>query len=498
MCKKIAAVMMAMVMLLGSASAFAEITAQEKVYVVMDAAGTVKSITDIIHLENEDGADEIQDRTMLTNIECLDGPEGFTLEGEVLTWQAGGRDVIYQGTSDKEPAVRPVVRVTVDGAEVPVSELKNQAGEVTMTVSYAAVGNMPALAVTAMILPQEGITGLKTENAIVLKELGQEILVGWGIPGISEDLHLPTSFSVSFHSDHASPKWAMTVVTSDPLALACREIDSRLGMDLNAVLASAEAVLTALKNGEMIPAVSNAKLNMAVMMLNTLNTQLAELDESAGTLKTDAASLADGATSVAESAANLSAGLEGLETPAGADQVFTAMLDAANAQIAASGLAESGVTVPKLTADNYSDALDKAIAALPKSGEAAKRLTSIKEQLTQTQHFVNDVKAYTEGVAQATESAKALNAGASELQGNANALKSSAAAVATKAQGLKQSIMGMGTMVAALLLPYVQETLPEVLEVYNQIRDQLSAPGYDLRGDDIVTRTIYIMRTDFQ
>ena len=68
-----------------------------------------------IHLENADGLDEIVDRTLLTAIQNVGGKETFTLDGETLTWQAQGKDITYEGTSDKTPAILPVVTLTLDG-----------------------------------------------------------------------------------------------------------------------------------------------------------------------------------------------------------------------------------------------------------------------------------------------------------------------------------------------------------------------------------------------
>lgn len=564
MSKKIAALLTSLIMVLGCVSAFAETTAEEKVYVVLNAAGEVKSITDIVHLENGDGLDEIQDRTMLTGIESLDGPEGYTLDGENLTWQAGGEDIVYQGTSDKAPAVLPVITVTVDGEEVAVEDLKNRTGDVVMTVSYQAAENMPALALTAMLLPEEGVTGLKTENALVLREMGQEILVGWGVPGVNEALKMPTSFTVSFHGDHANLKWAMTIVTSDPLAMACREIDERIGLDLDAELANAEKALIALKNNEPLPNAADPKVNMLVIMLNQLNDSLVKLDDSAkelaegaktlsdgaadlkagvdrvnegaAALKSGAATLSDSMESAVAGAAGLQTGLETLTKEnealcSGADQIFNSMLEAVNTQLAA-GLDATGVTLPKLTAENYAAALDKAAAALNKLGTSeakaiAKQVTDLKGQLDLMAQFSSGVKAYTEGTARAAESAKTLNDGMGQLKEGAASLKSGAAELAdgtsqaaagaetvsagasalktgaqqlqtNGTQALKTSIMGAETMIANLLLPYVQETLPEIMTIYDQTRSQLVSPAYDLHGDDITTKTIYIMRTDLQ
>ena len=106
--KKIVALLLTAVMVLGCVPGLAEKTKHERVYVVTAADGTIKSITDSVRLENADGLDEIMDQTILTDIQNVGGKETFTLDGETLTWKANGKDIAYQGTSDKTPALLPV------------------------------------------------------------------------------------------------------------------------------------------------------------------------------------------------------------------------------------------------------------------------------------------------------------------------------------------------------------------------------------------------------
>ncbi len=162
MCKKTASLILAILMVLGCVSAAAETGKQEKVYVVAGADGAVVSLTDNVRLENTDGLETIADLTLLTGIENLSGNETFTLEDGVLTWQANGNDIIYQGTSDKLPAAVPVVTITLDGETVSAADLKEKEGEAVLTVTYRTHENVPALALTAMILPENGVSRLKT------------------------------------------------------------------------------------------------------------------------------------------------------------------------------------------------------------------------------------------------------------------------------------------------------------------------------------------------
>ena len=168
MCKKLTAVLMALILAMGCVSALAENTKHERVFVVAGADGTVQSLTDSIRLENADKAEEIRDRTMLTGILNAGGDEAFTLEGEALTWAANGKDIVYQGTSDKALPVVPTVSLALDGETVTAEELAGRSGHAELAVTFTHAESVPYLAAVVMLLPETGIANLQAENAVVI------------------------------------------------------------------------------------------------------------------------------------------------------------------------------------------------------------------------------------------------------------------------------------------------------------------------------------------
>ena len=394
--KKIVALLLTAIMVLGCVPGLAENTKHERVYVVANADGTVKSVTDNVRLENADGLDEIVDRTLLTAIQNVGGKEAFTLDGETLTWQAQGKDITYEGTSDKTPAILPVVTLTLDGEEITVDSLKDKTGDAVLTVAYQTNEPLPALAVTVLPLPEEGITDLRLENAAALTVLGRQVLVGWAVPGMDEELKLPTSFSAAFHADHAELNWLLTLTTSDPIDAACKELDDRIDMDPHTELDEAKALLTALQSGETLPETSG-KTKDIVPKINELNDGLTQLNDGAETLANGAAQLSDGASALKDGAAQLNTGAAELAAGAltlstgaadaeggaasldtglatiiannealnnGAQTIFAAILSSANAQLSASGLDAAGIEIPELTAENYAAVLDAVLLQL--------------------------------------------------------------------------------------------------------------------------------------
>ena len=519
MLKKCFAMICALALLLAGGTALAENTKHERVYIVASPDGAVKSLTDSVRLENADALEEITDRTLLTNIENVGGDEPFTLDGETLVWKAGGKDITYQGTSEKTPAVLPVITLTLDGAEISAEDLKEKTGDAKLTVTYEAAEAVPTLAVTAMLLPETGVSDLKLENAALLTLMGRRVLVGWAVPGMDASLNLPASFSAAFHADHADLGWAMTLTTSDPIDAACKELDARIGADMTVELKEITSLLTALKDGSDLPE-TTGKTKDIIPKIRQLNTGLTTLDSGAATLVESAKSLSEGAASVNTGAAQLKEGAAALESGlaaleensealnAGATQLFDSILAAANDQLATAGLDDLGMTLPPLTQDNYAEVLDGVIAKIPAVLKpAADQLTALKAQLDEVNAFVSGLKTYTDGVATAAAGAKTLSegadtlaGGASQLSGGAMALYIGAGALRTSGtQTLKDSLLGAEKEAAEKLLPILQDQVADLLRVYDETRANAEKnTGYDLRPEAMKTVTVCVIRTDLQ
>lgn len=557
--KKIIALLLSAAMVLGCLPALAENTKHERVYVATAADGTVKSITDSVRLENADGLEEILDRTLLTGIRNAGGDESFTLTGEDLTWQANGKDIIYQGTSDKMPAILPAVKLTLDGSEVSFADLKDRTGDAVLTVTYSQTEKLPALAVTVLPLPEKGVTDLKLENAAVLSEMGQQVLVGWAVPGADEKLNLPGSFTASFHAEHADLKWMMTFSTSDPVDAVCRELDQRMDLDLHTETEELRLLLTAMQNGEELPE-TTGKTREIAPKINELNNGLTQLSDGAASLADGASQLHSGTTELKDGAAKLSGGAASLTAGAvlseagakaldegltaltanseklnsGAEALFAAVLDSANQQLAAAGLDAAGIKLPELTAENYADVLDgvlaqlnpaskegdsgKGDAAVPAAAKAAyESLSALKGQLDQVHTFVTGLKAYTDGAAQASAGAATLHTGLTQLREGAAALSEGAAKLSDGAAAaddgasqvssgadalkngtktLKETITIAEKAAAGKLLPYAENELADALRIYEETRDSVRDCGYDLRPEGMKADTVYVIRTD--
>jgi putative membrane protein len=256
-------------------------------------------------------------------------------------------------------------------------------------------------------------------------------------------------------------------------------IGSRLDFDPRAELQDVTALLTALQNGTPLPDVTGKAKDLPDKV-NQLNISLQVLN-------TGAQMLAEGAASLNTGLKELSANSEALNT--GADAVFAAILETANKQLAASGLAEAGIQVPELTAGNYADILGALVTKLEgATGTAAGRkahdtLQGLLDQLNEVNSFVTGLKTYTAGVDRAAAGSAEISAGAAALHDNGT-------------DALQAAILAAEKAAAGKLLPVLTGDAAALLDEYSRMTGQET--GYDLHGEGWGTDALYVIRTDLQ
>lgn len=182
----------------------AESGKEETVYVIAESDGSTRSIIVSSQLKNADGAQTLEDVTTLTDIENVKGTQSYTEgSGNTLTWQAGGSDIYYQGTTDAELPVGLSVTYYLDGKEISPENLAGASGHVVIRFDYenravqkAVIGGeetdvyVPFAVLSGAVLPLEHFSNVSVSNGKVLTEGNNAIVVGFAFPGLSENLSI--------------------------------------------------------------------------------------------------------------------------------------------------------------------------------------------------------------------------------------------------------------------------------------------------------------------
>ena len=363
-----------------NASAEAETSKDETVYVLAGADGTVQKIIVSDWIKNAMAADSLEDKTELSDIENIKGDESFTLGGDnSCVWDAQGNDIYYQGNIEKELPVQMSVRYTLDGQAIAPEALAGQSGHVTIRFDYQNMQYeevlldgktekiyVPFTMLTGMLLDTEVFRNVTISNGKLINDGDRIAVVGIAFPGLQEDLaiskeklDIPDYVEISADVENFEMGMTMTLATTELFGA----IDSDK-LDLHE-LSDAMAELTDAMD-QLMDGSSQLYDGLCTLLEKSgdLVSGINKLAEGAAQLKAGAESLDSGATQLQAGAAQLSSGLNTLNANSsslngGARQVFSSLLSMANTQ-----LSEAGLSVPALTIDNYASVLDGVIASL--------------------------------------------------------------------------------------------------------------------------------------
>ena len=284
----------------------------ESVYVKADASGKVNETTVTEWLKNPNNG-KTEDVTELQNVENVKGDETYTTGSEgSVSWKSEGKDIYYQGTTDKELPVDVEITYTLDGKKVEAKDLKGKDGKLEMKVQYTNQSKetvdvsgesvemyTPFAMVTAMMLPNDEYTNVTIDHGKIVSDGDKNIVVGLGFPGLEENLNLegkdididiPDSFTITADVKNASVGPTMTVASSDVLEqFGLDEIDSF--DDLSDSVGELENAAEQLTDGSAKAADGSSALADGS---NTLATGAGTLADGTSALATGVKTLADG------------------------------------------------------------------------------------------------------------------------------------------------------------------------------------------------------------
>lgn len=204
----------------------------ETVYVVTESDGSTSDIIVSDHLKNKASTDTISDVSALTDIENTKGNEKFTKgDNDKITWAAKGKDIYYQGKTDKEAPVSMSVKYYLDDKEVAGKDLEGKSGKVRIVISYennetvdvnGSAVKVPFVVLTGMIIENDCFENITVSSGKVIDDGEKSFIVGMAAPGVAESLGLSESelgfgstVEITGDADEFAPEDLMTVVTND-------------------------------------------------------------------------------------------------------------------------------------------------------------------------------------------------------------------------------------------------------------------------------------------
>lgn len=436
---------------------------EETVYVVAKADGSADNVIVSEWLKNTDKKATLEDASDLKDIENVKGDETFTQNGDKLTWQADGKDIYYQGSTDKELPVTQKITYFLDGKEMLPEEIAGKSGEVKIRFDYT--NNMkttevvdgeeyevyvPFTVMTGMILPED-YSNVEITNGKVISDGNRKIAVGMAMPGLKdsldieegdldEDVKIPEYVEITAEVEDFSLEMTMTIAINDLLS----------GSDLSETF------------------------------------DLSALEENVDTLSDASGKLVDGTTELSKGLDTLSGSMKefasGINTLKGGIESYTNGASQLNAGIstlsASSGTLINGVTTLNGSAATLNDGVAKLDQTLKARMTEEEKATLIKQADAAIDSTFKDKKQGTEAIKK-----QASQTFYDSLAGNQAAKDQVTAGLGTYTQGVLNSALAPAyTQVAAQTAKEqkMAEVKPQVVqgvtqEVVKQVTRQVTA-----------------------
>lgn len=438
----------------------------ESVYLISDANGNVNKTIVVDHLKNKDKKDTLEDASNLSDIENVKGKEKFTQSGDKLTWQAGGKDIYYQGTATEEPPVTQKVTYYLDGKEISPEDLAGKSGNVkirfdyTNTTSYTETVNgekqtvsVPFAAITGLVLG-DGFENIEVTNGKAEVSDSSSVVLGYALPGLKDslgikdkdldgDVNIPEYMEMTADVKNFSMPAAMTFVVNASDYVSTDGIDTS---DLDDMINDLKDASTQLQDGSKTLAEGTDTLADG---LSTLQSKLGTFASGVGTLQSGLKTYTDGVST-------LSGGLNTLGNSTGA------LVSGADKLNSGAGQLASGSATLKDGLKTYTDGASQLNTGLNQlndnTGSLATGVTSLND----------GAKTLSDGINAANKGAAGVSAGAAQLKTSIDTAKTGADSLAA---GAKQVDEGVGQLTQSLsdMPETIKTNINKSLEPLNEL-----------------------------
>ena len=438
----------------------------ESVYLISDANGNVNKTIVVDHLKNKDKKDTLDDASNLSDIENVKGKEKFTQSGDKLTWQAGGKDIYYQGTATEEPPVTQKVTYYLDGKEISPEDLAGKSGKVkirfdyTNTTSYTETVNgekqtvsVPFAAITGLVLG-DGFENIEVTNGKAEVSDSSSVVLGYALPGLKDslgikdgdldgDVNIPEYMEMTADVENFSMPAAMTFVVNASDYVSTDGIDTS---DLDDMINDLKDASTQLQDGSKTLAEGTDTLADG---LSTLQSKLGTFASGVGTLQSGLKTYTDGVST-------LSGGLNTLGNSTGA------LVSGADKLNSGAGQLASGSATLKDGLKSYTDGASQLNTGLNQlndnTGSLATGVTSLND----------GAKTLSDGINAANKGAAGVSAGAAQLKTSIDTAKTGADSLAA---GAKQVDEGVGQLTQSLsdMPETIKTNINKSLEPLNEL-----------------------------
>ena len=339
--KKITATTLVIGQIILASSNILAVTKEETVYSKLDTNG--KSYQTVVsdHIKNTEYLEEIKDLSDLLEIENLSEDNTYTQNGNVIVWNAKGKDIYYNGKSEKELPIEVKMTYTLDGKEISPEELSGKSGKLNIKIEYTNKAKhyveidgqyvemyTPFVIFAGTYFKNETVQNVKVTTGKAVDDGSKTIVIGMALPGLQTSLGLdkdtfeiPENIEIEMDVTNYEQSSIITFVTPKIID----KEDFNILDELDTLYSSVDTLQSSM---DQIEEGANALSEGTALYsenYNTFNSAIGMLNDGTTTLKENYEMFNNGVQTANEGAKQLNVGMQQLNTAAESikDVVYT-------------------------------------------------------------------------------------------------------------------------------------------------------------------------------
>ena len=339
--KKITATTLVIGQIILASSNILAVTKEETVYSKLDTNG--KSYQTVVsdHIKNTEYLEEIKDLSDLLEIENLSEDNTYTQNGNVIVWNAKGKDIYYNGKSEKELPIEVKMTYTLDGKEISPEELSGKSGKLNIKIEYTNKAKhyveidgqyvemyTPFVIFAGTYFKNETVQNVKVTTGKAVDDGSKTIVIGMALPGLQTSLGLdkdtfeiPENIEIEMDVTNYEQSSIITFVTPKIID----KEDFNILDELDTLYSSVDTLQSSMDQIEEGAKALSEGTALYSENYNTFNSAIGMLNDGTTTLKENYEMFNNGVQTANEGAKQLNEGMQQLNTAAESikDVVYT-------------------------------------------------------------------------------------------------------------------------------------------------------------------------------
>ena len=339
--KKITATTLVIGQIILTSSNILAVTKEETVYSKLDTNG--KSYQTVVsdHIKNTEYLEEIKDLSDLLEIENLSEDNTYTQNGNVIVWNAKGKDIYYNGKFEKELPIEVKMTYTLDGKEISPEELSGKSGKLNIKIEYTNKAKhyveidgqyvemyTPFVIFAGTYFKNETVQNVKVTTGKAVDDGSKTIVIGMALPGLQTSLGLdkdtfeiPENIEIEMDVTNYEQSSIITFVTPKIID----KEDFNILDELDTLYSSVDTLQSSMDQIEEGAKTLSEGTALYSENYNTFNSAIGMLNDGTTTLKENYEMFNNGVQTANEGAKQLNEGMQQLNTAAESikDVVYT-------------------------------------------------------------------------------------------------------------------------------------------------------------------------------